>query len=139
MNLGEGDQPKEIWIGDDWDLVLKVTTLRIFLEYKDVFAWTYKDLKGVPPELSVHRIPLVPGASPVWKRPYRINKNYAERVGEEITKMLEAKIIFKVQTSEWVSPIVISLKKDGAQIQICVDFRCLNAGNNKRPISHLVY
>lgn len=51
LNLGEADQPKEIWIGDDWDPMLKATILRIFLEYKDVFAWTYKDLKGVPPKL----------------------------------------------------------------------------------------
>ena len=62
-----------------------------------------------------------------------MNKNYTKRVGEEITKMLEAGIIFKVQTSEWVSPIVISLKKDGAQIRIYVDFRCLKAVTIKDP------
>ena len=62
LNLEEGDQPKEIRIGDDWDPVLKAAALRIFLEYKDVFAWMYKELKGVPPELCVHRIPLVSGA-----------------------------------------------------------------------------
>jgi hypothetical protein len=27
-------------------------------EFKDVFAWTYKDLKGIPPELAQHRIEL---------------------------------------------------------------------------------
>ena len=41
-----------------------------------------------------------------------MNKNNATQVTEEINKMLEAGIIFKVQTNEWVSPIVISLKKD---------------------------
>ena len=67
------------------------------------------------------------------KRPYRMNKNYAARVNEEIQRMLEAGIIFKVQTSEWVSPIVILMKKDGIQIWICVDFRCLNAVTIKDP------
>ena len=62
-----------------------------------------------------------------------MNRNYAEWVGEEITKMLDAGIIFKVQTSEWVSPIVISLKKDGTQIRICIDFRSLNAVTIKDP------
>ena len=47
--------------------------------------------------------------------------------------MLKASIIIKVQTSEWVSPIVISMKKDGIQIRICVDFRCLNAVTIKDP------
>lgn len=103
------------------------------MEYKDAFAWTYKDLKGIPPELCVHRIPLIPGAQPVRKRPYRMNKNYAAKVQEEIEKMLEAGIIFKVEVSEWVSPIVISLKKEKEQIRICVDFRSLNAVTIKDP------
>lgn len=47
--------------------------------------------------------------------------------------MLQAEIIFKVQTSDWVSPIVISLKKDGVEIRICVDFRCLNTVTIKDP------
>lgn len=132
-NLGETSEQKNILVGDDWNPVLKTAAFKIFTEYKDVFAWTYKDLKGVPQELCVHRIPLVPGAVPVRKRPYRMNKNYAARVNNEIDRMLESGIIFKVQTSEWVSPIVISLKKEADQIRICVDFRCLNAVTIKDP------
>lgn len=47
--------------------------------------------------------------------------------------MLDGHIIFWVQTSEWVSPIMISLKKDTTQIRICVDFCCLNAVTIKDP------
>ena len=91
--------------------MLKVTVFKIFIEYKDVLAWIYKDLKGVPPELCVHRIPLALGAVLVRKRPYRMNKNYATKVDEEIQCMLEVGIIFIVETSKWVSPIMISLKE----------------------------
>lgn len=84
MNLGDEAEPKNILVGDNWNPVLKVATFKIFLEYKDVFAWTYKDLKGVSPQLCVHRISLVEGAMPVQKRPYRMNKNYAAQVTEEI-------------------------------------------------------
>ena len=48
MNLGDEAEPKNILMGDNWDLVLKAAVFKIFMEYKDVFAWTYKDLKGVP-------------------------------------------------------------------------------------------
>ena len=111
---------------------MKVATFKISLEYKDVFAWTYKDLKGVSPELCVHRISLVEGVVLVWKQSYRMNKNYAAQVTEEINRMLEDGIIFKVQTSEWVSPIVISLK-DTNQIRVCIDFKCLNTVTIKDP------
>ncbi len=30
----------------------------LFKEFKDVFAWIYKDLKGIPPELAQHIIEL---------------------------------------------------------------------------------
>ena len=54
-------------VGDKWNPVLKAATFKIFMEYKDVFAWTYTDLKGVPFEMCVHHIPLVLGAIPVRK------------------------------------------------------------------------
>ena len=111
MNLDDEENPKNILVGDDWNPILKAVVFKIFMEYKDIFAWTYKDLKGVLLELCVHRILLIEGAIPVRKRPYQMNKNYAARVTEEIDKMLEVGIIFKVQTTEWVSLIVISLKK----------------------------
>ena len=54
MNLRNEDSLRNILVGDDWNPVLKPTTSKIFMEYKDVFAWSYKDLKCVPPELCVH-------------------------------------------------------------------------------------
>ena len=66
------------------------------------------------------------------RRSYKLNKNYAARVDEEIQCMLEAGIVFRVETSEWVSPIVILLK-EAKQIRICIDFRCLNAVTIKDP------
>jgi hypothetical protein len=37
----------------------KVLELKKLLkEFKDIFAWTYKDLKGIPPKLAQHRIEL---------------------------------------------------------------------------------
>lgn len=99
-----------------------------------MFAWTYKDLKGVSLELCVHRISLMLDAWSVWNWPYCMNKNYATKLQEEIAKMLEVGIIFKVQTSEWVSLIVISLKKEANKIRMC-GFLVLKCSDNKRPLS----
>ncbi len=30
----------------------------LFKEFKNVFAWIYKDLKGIPPKLAQHKIEL---------------------------------------------------------------------------------
>lgn len=93
VNLGDEDKLKIILVGDDWNPVVKAATFKIFMEYKDVFAWMYKELKGIPLKLCVHRIPLVLGAQSIRKALYRMNKSYAAKVNEEIDKMLEAGII----------------------------------------------
>jgi hypothetical protein len=46
-------------------------------EFKDVFAWIYKDLKGILPELVQHRIELDTSIPPTHQTRYRLNPNYA--------------------------------------------------------------
>nr|QHR92138.1 hypothetical protein Q903MT_gene6175 [Picea sitchensis] len=42
--------------------------------------------------------------------------------------MLKAKLIFPVEESDWIIPIVIQNKKTGrGEIRVCVDFMGLNA------------
>ncbi|KAH9316799.1 hypothetical protein KI387_044537, partial [Taxus chinensis] len=54
-----------------------------------------------------------------------MNLNLCENLKEEIDKMLKSGIIKPLDESEWVSPVVINIKKDG-QIRIYVDYRELN-------------
>jgi len=57
---------------------------QLLKEFKDVFAWTYKDLKGIPPKLAQHRIGLdtiIPLAHHVM---YRLNPNFAITVRQDI-------------------------------------------------------
>lgn len=101
----------------------------LFHEYKDVFAWSYKDLKGIPPELGQHHIELI-GAKPKRKRPYRINPAFKEQVKIELDKMLAASYIYEVDNNKWVSLIVVVKKKNG-KLRICVDYRELNKVTKK--------
>ncbi|KAH9316613.1 hypothetical protein KI387_025240, partial [Taxus chinensis] len=57
-------------------------------------------------------INLKEGAHPVRKRPYWMNPNPHEKLKEEIDKMLKYGIIRPLDESEWVSLMVISIKKD---------------------------
>ncbi len=53
---------------------------QFFKEFKDVFAWTYKDLKGIPRELAQHKIKLDITIPLAHQAMYRLNPNYAIRV-----------------------------------------------------------
>ena len=65
VNLAdEGEEPRMVNIATDLspdEEELLVKTLR---EYKDVFAWSYKDLKGVDASIFQHTIPMRDDAKP---------------------------------------------------------------------------
>ena len=95
-------------------------------EYRDVFAWSYKDLKGIDPEICQQTIPLKPDAKPSKQRPYTYNDNFARRIKEEIDKLKEAEFIYEIEHTDWVSPIVVVPKKNG-KLRVCVNLKKLNA------------
>ena len=51
---------------------------------------------------------------------------------EEVDKLLEAGFIMPVNDAEWVSPVVVTPKKDG-RWRICIDYKPLNALTKKDP------
>ena len=106
------------------------TWKKFFMEFSFTFAWSYKDLRGIPLEVCKHHIILEEGAKPVRQCQRRLNPKYFLLVKEELDKMLDVGFIYPVPFSKWVSPIVIVPKKNG-KLQICQDFRALNKATKK--------
>ena len=99
--------------------------IALFTEYRDVFAWSHEDMKGLDPKFYQHKINLASDAKPVQQWQYRMNPNYAARVKEEIDKLLKAGFIQPVKQATWLSPIVVVPKKNG-KFRVCVDYWKLN-------------
>jgi hypothetical protein len=51
-------------------------------------------------------------------------------VKEELDKLLEAGFIRPVETTKWVSPMVLVLKKNG-KLRVCVNYKALNIVTKK--------
>ena len=88
--------------------ILLIQTLK---EHRDVFAWSYKDLKGVDLAICQHTILIRDDARPSKQRPYTYNDNFAKRIKEEIDKLLGVDFSYEIEHIEWVSPIVVIPKK----------------------------
>jgi len=86
-------------------------TKQILKKYKDIFVWTYKDLKGIPPHLVHHQIDLdtnIPTSHQAW---YHMNLNYVTVVKHDLDKLLVVGFIVLVEEATWLSPIMVVLKK----------------------------
>jgi len=53
---------------------------QLLKEFKDVFAWTYKDQKGIPLKLTQHRVELDTTMPSTHQVRYRLNPNYATTI-----------------------------------------------------------
>ena len=126
----EGEETRNIKVGVNLSDEDVARYKELIMEYRDIFAWSYKDLKGIPPEIAQHRIPLIPGAIPVRQKERRMNPQLQLVVKAELEKLLQAGFIKPVEITDWVSPMVLVKKKNG-KLRVCIDYRKLNKNTQK--------
>jgi len=78
---------------------------QLLKEFKDVFAWTYKNLKGIPLELAKYKIELKIIIQLTHQARYRLNPNYVIVVEQDINKFLTTRFIQYIKEATWLSPL----------------------------------
>lgn len=68
VNLGTKQNPRNINLGKNCTPVERATFRKLFKEFKDVFMWTYKDLKTYDTKIIQHVIPLKEDAKPFQQK-----------------------------------------------------------------------
>eukprot|EP00833_Pecoramyces_ruminatium_P008003 jgi/Orpsp1_1/1182035/evm.model.c7180000079596.2 len=87
-------------LNDDYkDQIIKMLEDNI-----EIIATSSEEL--TPSNLSPHKISLKPGTNPIKQRSYRLTKFKSDILKEELTKLLEKKLI-EPSYSEWSSPVVL--------------------------------
>ena len=81
-------------------------------ENQDIFAWSPKDMPGVPTEFVEHKLHVRPDVKPVRQPLRRLSEEKRRVVGEEIARLLAAGFIMEVFFLEWLANPVLVLKKN---------------------------
>ncbi|WVZ51508.1 hypothetical protein U9M48_002652, partial [Paspalum notatum var. saurae] len=92
-----------------------------------------EELPGLPPDRDVEfSIELVPGITPVSRRPYRM-------APDELKELKLDKGFIRPSSSPWGCPALFVEKKDQGGKRLCVDYRPLNVVTvkNKYPLPHI--
>jgi len=122
--------------------------LLVLKKHKKAIGWTLADILGISPSTCMHMILLEDGAKPVRQPQRRLNPIILDVVKKEVTKLLQARIIYPISDSQWVSPIQVVPKKTGLTMiknerdeliptrvqnswQVCIDYRRLNLVTRK--------
>lgn len=87
-------------------------------------------MHGVDKELVEHRMPICEGKKLVKQAPRRYAPNVLKAIKAKIKRLLKAKFIRTTRYVNWISNIVLMIKKNG-KMHVCIDFRDLNAATPK--------
>jgi hypothetical protein len=104
-------------------------------EYPDVFP---EELPGMPPDRDIELvIDLIPGTSPIAKRPYRMATSELTELKKQLDELQRIGLI-RPSSSPWGAPVLFVKKKDGS-MRLCVDYRALNEVTikNKYPLPRI--
>ena len=107
----------------------------VVCDFLDVFPTC---LPGLPLDHDVEvKIELLPGTTPISRRPYRMPPNELAELKTQLNELLKKGLIHP-SSSPWGCPAIFVKKKDQS-LCMCVDYRPLNAVTikNKYPLPHI--
>nr|GFC91505.1 reverse transcriptase domain-containing protein [Tanacetum cinerariifolium] len=74
------------------------------------------DIKGIDPEFCSHKILLEEDYSPKVQSQRRVNPKIHDVIKKEVEKLLDARLMYPISDSPWVSPIHCVPKKGGMTV-----------------------
>ena len=80
-------------------------------KHSHLFISNYREILGV--NVVEHHINLKPNCNPVAQKLRRLGIVQQEALLTEVKKLLQAGFIYPVEDLEWVSPVVVTPKKNG--------------------------
>ncbi|XP_057793051.1 uncharacterized protein LOC131009656 [Salvia miltiorrhiza] len=125
INLGTIDEPRPTFISALLTKDEECAYVELLKEFKDIFAWSYKEMPGLSPKIVVHHLAVKRDSRPVKQTQRRFRPELVPLIEAEVNKLITAGFIREVKYPTWISSIVPVRKKNG-QIRVCVDFRDLN-------------
>ena len=95
INLGIEAKLKCVNFGKCCFLGERSKFINLFHHYKDVFPWTYDDLKTYDTHIIQHIIPIKASVKPFQQQLRKMHPKLVLLIQSELKKLLDSKIIFQ--------------------------------------------
>ncbi|XP_010473468.1 PREDICTED: uncharacterized protein LOC104752905 [Camelina sativa] len=125
VNIDGTNPSQTVGIGAELDEKLKTELVAFLRSRSKTFAWSTKDMVGIDPSVTCHKLNTDPTFKPVRQKRRRPGADQAKAVQDEVERLLKADQIMEVQYPDWLANPVVVKKKNG-KWRVCVDFTDLN-------------
>ncbi|GKB51939.1 reverse transcriptase domain-containing protein [Tanacetum coccineum] len=126
----------------------KTALLKVLKSHKRAIAWKISYIKGIDPSFCTHKILMEDDFKPAVQHQRRVNPKIHEVIKKEVTKLLDAGLIYPISDSPWESLVYCVPKKSGMTVvenedneliptrlvtgwRVCIDYRKLNDATRK--------
>ncbi|GKE44068.1 hypothetical protein Tco_1471352, partial [Tanacetum coccineum] len=144
----EGDDKLPVIIAKDLSIEEKAALIKVLKSRKRAIAWKLSDIKGINPEFCTHKILMEDDYKPEVQHQRRVNPKIHDVIKKEVEKLLDARLIYLISNSPWVSPVHCVPKKGGFTVvandeseliptqlvtgwRVCIDYCKLNEATRK--------
>ncbi|GJX65172.1 hypothetical protein Tco_0299515 [Tanacetum coccineum] len=94
----------------------KAALLKVLKSHKRAIAWKISDIKGIDPSFCTHKILMEDDFKPAVQHQRRVNSKIHEVIKKEVIKLLDARLIYPISDSPWVSLVHCVPKKGGMTV-----------------------
>ncbi|GKB40450.1 reverse transcriptase domain-containing protein [Tanacetum coccineum] len=109
----EGDNKLPVIIAKDLSVEEKAALIKVLKSHKRAIAWKLSDIKGINPEFCTHKILMEEDYKPAVQHQRWVNLKIHDVIKKEVEKLVDARLIYPISDSPWVSPVHCVLKKGG--------------------------
>ncbi|GJV47083.1 hypothetical protein Tco_1437295, partial [Tanacetum coccineum] len=93
-----------------------IRLLKVLKSYKHAIAWKISDIKGIDHQFCTHKILMKDDSKPAIQHQRRVNPKIHEVIKKEVIKLLDARLIYPISDSPWVSPVHCVPKRGGMTV-----------------------
>nr|GEU92257.1 DNA-directed DNA polymerase [Tanacetum cinerariifolium] len=109
----KGDDKLPVIIAKDLKYKEHIALIKVLKSNKQALAWQLFDIKGIDLEFCTHKILMEDDFKPAVQHQRRVNPKIHEVIKKEVLKFLDARLIYPISNSPWVSPVHCVPKKGG--------------------------
>nr|GEW37705.1 DNA-directed DNA polymerase [Tanacetum cinerariifolium] len=126
----EGDDKLLVIIAKDFSVEEKTALITVLKSHKRAIAWKLSDIKGINLEFYTHKILMEDDFTSAVQHQRRVNPKIHDVIKQEVTKLLDARLIYPISDTHWVSQVHCVPKKGG--------FTVVENNDNELILTHLV-
>nr|GFA80496.1 reverse transcriptase domain-containing protein [Tanacetum cinerariifolium] len=109
----EGDKKLPVIITKYLSVEEKTALITVLKSHKRTIAWKLFDIKGIDTEFFTYKILMKEDFEPTVQHQRRVNPKIQDVIKQEVLKLLNARLIYPISDSPWVSLVHCVPKKGG--------------------------